>query len=186
MAARSSGSMDVRCERCGSQYELEEDRVTEAGVAVRCTHCDHVCRVKKQAVAVTSSISELNGPRSARPPAPNAARPADPYAGATPKAEPMPPNGLPRTGPGKPPPSPRSTPPFGTSLEEFGAGARPPPPPGPSAAPRDRDAVSFENYFRTEVDEPCVTRSASRSESFEQLQAPPPAPAGPNRPRGPC
>src|SRR5713101_779141 len=80
MAARSSGSMDVRCERCGSQYELEEDRVTEAGVAVRCTHCDHVFMVKKQAVAVTSSISELNGPRAARPPAPNAARPAVPNA----------------------------------------------------------------------------------------------------------
>src|SRR5712692_4870415 len=84
MAARSSGSMDVRCERCGSQYELDEDRVTEAGVAVRCMNCDHVFMVKKQAVAVTSSISQLNGPRAASRPMPN--------AGTTPRTEPMPPN----------------------------------------------------------------------------------------------
>src|SRR5260370_37410402 len=83
MGARSSGSMDVRCERCGSQYELDEDRVTEAGVAVRGMNCDHAFMVRKQAVAVTSSISQLNGPRAASRPMPN--------AGTNPKTEPMPP-----------------------------------------------------------------------------------------------
>ena len=124
--------MDVRCERCGSQYELDEDRVTEAGVAVRCTHCDHVFMVKKQAVAVTSSISQLNGP-----PAPKA-------------------------GPSKLPPSSRPTTPFGASLEEFSASSRPPPQPGPSAAPRDPNAAaSFENFFRPQLNEPAFTRSGS-------------------------
>jgi predicted Zn finger-like uncharacterized protein len=48
--------MDVRCERCGTEYEFDEDRITEAGVAVRCTHCGHVFMVKKKSVVVTGPV----------------------------------------------------------------------------------------------------------------------------------
>jgi predicted Zn finger-like uncharacterized protein len=55
--------MDVRCERCSTEYEFDEDRITDAGVAVRCTHCDHVFMVKK--VAVTAPMPAGTGSDSA-------------------------------------------------------------------------------------------------------------------------
>lgn len=33
--------MDVRCERCETEYELEDETVTEGGVPVQCTSCGH-------------------------------------------------------------------------------------------------------------------------------------------------
>ncbi len=41
--------MDVRCERCRTEYEFDDERITEAGVTVKCTACGHVFRVKKAA-----------------------------------------------------------------------------------------------------------------------------------------
>ncbi|XXF79529.1 zinc-ribbon domain-containing protein [Myxococcaceae bacterium GXIMD 01537] len=48
--------MDVRCERCKTQYELDDSRVTEAGVTVRCTQCQHTFIVKKRALVVTVAV----------------------------------------------------------------------------------------------------------------------------------
>ena len=31
--------MDVRCERCKTDYEFDDARITEAGVTVKCTTC---------------------------------------------------------------------------------------------------------------------------------------------------
>ncbi len=45
--------MDVRCERCKTEYEFDESRVSEAGVAVQCTTCGHVFKVKKKEVLIT-------------------------------------------------------------------------------------------------------------------------------------
>jgi predicted Zn finger-like uncharacterized protein len=39
--------MDVRCDRCHTEYEFDEARLTEAGVAVRCTSCGNVFKVSK-------------------------------------------------------------------------------------------------------------------------------------------
>ena len=39
--------MDVRCDRCHTEYEFDEARLTEAGVAVRCTSCGNVFRVSR-------------------------------------------------------------------------------------------------------------------------------------------
>jgi len=45
--------MEVRCERCKTEYEFDDSRVTEAGVAVQCTTCGHIFKVKKKAVLIT-------------------------------------------------------------------------------------------------------------------------------------
>src|SRR5262249_24896036 len=40
--------MDVRCEKCHTEYELEESRVTEAGVTVKCTSCGNLFKIKRK------------------------------------------------------------------------------------------------------------------------------------------
>ncbi|MHB1845377.1 MAG: zinc-ribbon domain-containing protein [Deltaproteobacteria bacterium] len=39
--------MDVRCERCRTEYEFDETYLTDVGVAVKCTTCGHVFKVRK-------------------------------------------------------------------------------------------------------------------------------------------
>jgi predicted Zn finger-like uncharacterized protein len=59
---RSEKLMDVRCERCKTEYEFDEARITEAGVTVKCTTCGHVFRVKKKSLVVTlPAPAEGNG-----------------------------------------------------------------------------------------------------------------------------
>ena len=40
--------MDVRCEKCLTEYEFDDAKVTEAGVTVKCTTCGFVFKVKKR------------------------------------------------------------------------------------------------------------------------------------------
>lgn len=40
--------MDVRCTRCGIEYEFDDAKVTAAGVTVKCTSCGHVFKVKRE------------------------------------------------------------------------------------------------------------------------------------------
>lgn len=49
-------TMDVRCERCKTEYEFDDARITEAGVTVKCTSCGHVFKVKKKALVVTVPV----------------------------------------------------------------------------------------------------------------------------------
>ena len=44
--------MDVRCEQCGTEYEFDDAKVTDAGIAVKCTHCGFLFRVTRQPVTV--------------------------------------------------------------------------------------------------------------------------------------
>ncbi len=37
--------MDVRCNRCGTEYELDEARVAAAGTTVKCSNCAHIFKV---------------------------------------------------------------------------------------------------------------------------------------------
>ena len=39
--------MDVRCERCSTEYELEDDSVSAEGTDVQCTSCGHTFRVHR-------------------------------------------------------------------------------------------------------------------------------------------
>src|SRR5690242_4112839 len=48
--------MDVRCDRCKTEYEFDDARITEAGVTVKCTTCGHVFKVKKKALVVTVPV----------------------------------------------------------------------------------------------------------------------------------
>ncbi|MFZ5470207.1 MAG: zinc-ribbon domain-containing protein [Myxococcota bacterium] len=53
--------MDVRCERCKTEYEFDDARITEAGVTVKCTTCGHVFKVKKKALVVTVPVRPGEG-----------------------------------------------------------------------------------------------------------------------------
>lgn len=39
--------MDIRCERCQTEYEFDEARLPEAGLPVKCTTCGHVFKVRR-------------------------------------------------------------------------------------------------------------------------------------------
>lgn len=39
--------MDVRCERCSTEYELEDDSITDPGTQVQCTACGHTFLVTR-------------------------------------------------------------------------------------------------------------------------------------------
>jgi len=40
--------MDVRCDRCQTEYELDDDSVAERGASVQCTSCGHTFVVSRQ------------------------------------------------------------------------------------------------------------------------------------------
>src|SRR5688500_16419247 len=39
--------MDVRCERCETEYELEDESVSAEGTKVQCTSCGHTFEVRR-------------------------------------------------------------------------------------------------------------------------------------------
>src|SRR5580704_16398955 len=40
--------MDVRCEKCQTEYELDETRLKPGGVTVKCTNCGHMFKIRKR------------------------------------------------------------------------------------------------------------------------------------------
>jgi len=40
--------MDVRCEKCGTEYELDESKLKASGVTVKCTSCGHMFKVRRR------------------------------------------------------------------------------------------------------------------------------------------
>jgi predicted Zn finger-like uncharacterized protein len=48
-------AMDVRCDRCQTEYELDDDSVPVAGAAVQCTACGHTFKVARGGVVVSSA-----------------------------------------------------------------------------------------------------------------------------------
>jgi predicted Zn finger-like uncharacterized protein len=49
--------MDVRCERCGTEYEFEDNRVTEEGVTVKCSTCGHLFKIRKKSFVLTEPVT---------------------------------------------------------------------------------------------------------------------------------
>ena len=63
--------MDVKCEKCGTEYEFDDAKVTESGITVKCTNCGHLFRVVRHRVVFDDSpvASEPEpNPPAARPP----------------------------------------------------------------------------------------------------------------------
>jgi len=50
--------MDVRCERCDTEYELDDDAIPPGGCPVQCTTCGH-----------TFTVAKTGMPQAAAPPA---------------------------------------------------------------------------------------------------------------------
>ena len=112
--------MEVRCERCKTQYELDDSRVSETGVTVQCTTCHHVFVVKKKALVVTMAVKP--GQQSPATPVPlGNAPPAPPPAGIRPLGTPI-----------------REAPPVGTASPTQGNGDAAPVLPPAAVAPGER------------------------------------------------
>src|SRR5215831_6596762 len=43
-------AMDVRCEKCQTEYELDEARLKPGGVTVKCTNCGHMFKIRKRTI----------------------------------------------------------------------------------------------------------------------------------------
>jgi len=118
--------MEVRCERCKTQYELDDSRVSETGVTVQCTTCHHVFVVKKKALVVTMAVKP--GQLAPEEPVPlgGGTQPAPPPAGLRPLGEPI-----------------RTAPPVGTAAANQGNGNAEPasvlPPAAVGPGERSRD-----------------------------------------------
>ncbi len=49
--------MDITCPQCGTEYEFEDSKVTEAGVTVKCTSCNYMFKVRRKAVVEMEPVS---------------------------------------------------------------------------------------------------------------------------------
>ncbi len=72
--------MDVRCEKCQTEYELDEARLKPGGVTVKCTNCGHMFKIRKRSITNVGAPppDPPRGRPSSAPPAraPTPARPA--------------------------------------------------------------------------------------------------------------
>jgi predicted Zn finger-like uncharacterized protein len=66
--------MDVRCEKCGTEYEFDEGKLKPAGVTVKCAECGHMFRVRKRAPTNQSLPPPGRSVSTAPPPVPQAVR----------------------------------------------------------------------------------------------------------------
>src|SRR4051794_18679918 len=48
--------MDVRCDRCETEYELDDDSVTEGGASLQCTTCGHTFVVGPDGVTIAQIV----------------------------------------------------------------------------------------------------------------------------------
>src|SRR5262249_50581087 len=56
--------MDVRCEKCLTEYELDESKVTAAGVTVKCTNCGNLFKIKRRAGSVPPPVPTSDDDRA--------------------------------------------------------------------------------------------------------------------------
>jgi predicted Zn finger-like uncharacterized protein len=54
--------MDVRCEKCQTEYELDEARLKPGGVTVKCTNCGHMFKIRKR--SPTNAGASIPGERA--------------------------------------------------------------------------------------------------------------------------
>ena len=75
--------MDVRCEKCNTEYELDEARLKPGGVTVKCTTCGHMFKIRKRSPTQSGAAMPGRPPTGAPPPRAGTAS-AQPPAGARP------------------------------------------------------------------------------------------------------
>lgn len=63
--------MDVRCEKCQTEYELDEARLKPGGVTVKCTNCGHMFKIRKRS---NTSVGAVPAAVSVVAPLPRAPR----------------------------------------------------------------------------------------------------------------
>ncbi len=107
--------MIVKCERCQTRFKIPDEKVTDKGVKVRCTKCQHTFRVAREEGASSASapapaVPPVEVPAVAKPPAtPRAGTPIEAPRSSAPATSPAVPWGGAPTGKaaGRPPgPSP--------------------------------------------------------------------------------
>jgi len=78
--------MDVRCEKCQTEYELDEARLKPGGVTVKCTNCGHMFKIRKRAntdvgvPAAAVAAATAAAQQQAQAPRPNTTSPKQPMA----------------------------------------------------------------------------------------------------------
>src|SRR4051794_37844707 len=80
--------MDVRCEKCQTEYELDEARLKPGGVTVKCTNCGHQFKIRKRATTNvgTTPARETNPPPRTRSDSAKPTRPDSMFDEAAPSA----------------------------------------------------------------------------------------------------
>ncbi|MEO8548609.1 MAG: zinc-ribbon domain-containing protein [Kofleriaceae bacterium] len=71
--------MDVRCEKCQTEYELDESRLKPGGVTVKCTNCGHMFKIRKRTptnVGLPAVSDAIDGPTIRRETNPSRTPPA--------------------------------------------------------------------------------------------------------------
>ncbi len=63
--------MDVRCEKCQTEYELDEARLKPGGVTVKCTNCGHMFKIRKRS-NTAAGTPVVSTPEAARAKSPSA------------------------------------------------------------------------------------------------------------------
>ena len=53
--------MDIKCERCGTEYEFDDSRVSEEGVTVKCSTCGHLFKIRKKSFVLTEPVPQDDG-----------------------------------------------------------------------------------------------------------------------------
>lgn len=56
-------TMDVRCEKCQTEYELDEARLKPGGVTVKCTNCGHMFKIRKRSTTNVGAHPAVGGER---------------------------------------------------------------------------------------------------------------------------
>src|SRR6187549_2866512 len=79
--------MDVRCEKCQTEYELDEARLKPGGVTVKCTNCGHMFKIRKRANTDIGSAATQASQATAVAPAPVPAGPGAPTKPDIPRAK---------------------------------------------------------------------------------------------------
>jgi predicted Zn finger-like uncharacterized protein len=75
--------MDVRCEKCQTEYELDEARLKPGGVTVKCTNCGHMFKIRKRTPTNVGAHAPSDKPTQVARPPTASARMATPVPAAS-------------------------------------------------------------------------------------------------------